>query len=615
THGSPPFRAFETFASAAVREIRPGVSVYDFGQNASMMPRLRARGPAGSVVRMIPAELLNDDGTVDRRSSTDSGSHNAKGSLWWQYTLSGDESGEAWFPKFFYQGARYLQVERHAAGADIAGGVSPAGEAAAPAADRRDSAQSKTPPPALPVVESLESVVVHSDSPASGDFECSNELFNRIRMLVRWAQASNLAHVFTDGPQREKLGWLEQYHLNGPALRYEWDVARLFEKCFADMAEAQTPRGLVTGIAPEYTVFSGGFRDSPEWGGAIVLAAWQHYLWTGNEQLLLRYYPNMQRYADYLGTRAKGCLLSHGLGDWFDIGPKRPGVAQLTPVALTATAAYYEITATLGRIATLLKRNTEARYYETEAARIADAFNKAFLDPRTGVYATGSQTAQAMPLVLGLVPPGRRAGVLAALVSDIENRGNAITAGDVGHRYVLRALANAGRSDVIYAMNNQSEKPGYGYQLARGATSLAETWDASPRKSQNHFMLGQITEWFYHDLAGIQPDPAGPGFSRVIIKPAAIAGIDRVRARVQTPPGPVSAEWSRENGRFVLKVSIPVGCVATVHLPAPEASVIRESDLPVAQARGARLLRRAKNEAVLEVLSGTYRFSAMAGSG
>ena len=37
-------------------------------------------------------------------------------------------------------------------------------------------------------------------------------------------QRSNLAHVVTDCPHRERLGWLEQYHLNGPSLRYETDL-------------------------------------------------------------------------------------------------------------------------------------------------------------------------------------------------------------------------------------------------------------------------------------------------------------------------------------------------------------------------------------------------------
>jgi alpha-L-rhamnosidase len=93
--------------------------------------------------------------------------------------------------------------------------------------------------------------------------------------------------------------------------------------------------------------------------------------------------------------------------------------------------------------------------------------------------------------------------VLDAIVRDVRNRGNALTAGDVGYRYLLRALADGGRSDVIFDINNQSDKPGYGYQLKKGATSLTEAWDAGRGSSQNHFMLGQIQEWFYHDLAGI----------------------------------------------------------------------------------------------------------------
>src|SRR6185369_4882500 len=108
-------------------------------------------------------------------------------------------------------------------------------------------------------------------------FECSSDLFNRIRKLVRWAQRSNMMTVLTDCPHREKLGWLEQYHLNGPAFRYEFDLGRLYAKTFTDMADAQTADGLIPNIAPEYTVFKGAFRDSPEWGATFILAAWQQY--------------------------------------------------------------------------------------------------------------------------------------------------------------------------------------------------------------------------------------------------------------------------------------------------------------------------------------------------
>ncbi len=145
-------------------------------------------------------------------------------------------------------------------------------------------------------------------------------------------------------------------------------------------------------------------------------------------------------------------------------------MAQLTPVPLTATAFYYADAAVLANVARVLGNADDAAKYEELARSIAEAFNHRFLDSTRDQYAQGSQCANSISLALGLIPPAHRAAVLNAVVEDVSRRGNALTAGDVGYRYLLRALAEGGRSDVIYAMNNQSERPGYGYQLKRGAT-------------------------------------------------------------------------------------------------------------------------------------------------
>jgi len=576
SHASPAFETFETFTPIATRELRPGVTVYDFGQNVSMMPHLRVRGAAGARVKMIPAELLKPDGFVDRASSAHGGVEAA-----WTYTLAGRPGGEDWFPRFFYHGSRYLQVER-----------------AAPATG------------GLPEIQSLESVVVHSDSPPAGEFVCSSPLFNRIRSLIRWAQRSNLAHVITDCPHRERLGWLEQYHLNGPSLRYETDLTRLYAKTFADMADAQRPNGLVPDIAPEYVIFDGGFVDSPEWGSAIVLAAWQHYVWTGDDRPLRDNYDAMKRYVAYLGSRAEGDIVSQGLGDWYDLGPNPPGYSQLTPIPLTATAIYCEDLATLAKIADRLGREEDALHFAEAAARVKTAFNRRFFDGTAGVYATGSQTAQALPLVLDLAPPEDRGRVLDALVSDVRAHGNGTTGGDVGYRYVLRALADGGRSDVIYDMNHQSERPGYGYQLERGATSLTEAWNADPRSSQNHFMLGQIIEWFYGDLAGLAPDPAFPGFARVRIRPQPVDEIDSARADHESPRGRVSVSWRKEGGAFLLDVELPPNTTAEVSIPAADRASVREGGKPAEQVAGVRFLRQEPGRVLLAVDSGRYSFVA-----
>lgn len=574
TSAAPPIRTFETLEPVGRTALNDRITVYDLGQNAALMPRIAVQGERGAAVKIVPAELLNKDGSVDRTSV-------GGGDAYWKYTLAGG-ARETWFPSFFYHGARYLQVER-----------SPAREGGE-----------------LPAVEAIAGVVVHSASAPAGTFESSSDLFNRVHTLVRWAQRSNMMSVLTDCPHRERLGWLEEYHLNGPSLRYEFDLAQLFTKGMADMADGQLENGLVPDIAPEYTVFKGGFRDSPEWGSAYVIVPWQQYEWTGDLEPLRRHYDGMKRYVAYLGARATNHIVSHGLGDWYDIGPKRPGPAQLTPVALTATAFYYYDARLLGQAASLLGRADDAKRYAELATRIRAAFNREFFDPAGRQYATGSQTANSIPLVMDLVEPQHRRAVLDAVVRDVRRRGNALTAGDVGYRYLLRALAEGGRSDVIFDMNHQSETPGYGYQLTMGATSLTEAWDADPRSSQNHFMLGQIMEWFYHDLAGIGGDPAGPGFKRIRIEPQPVGEVTWVNASVESIRGRIASHWTRAGGIFTLSVTVPPNTTATVFVPGKPADRVPEGGVSAVERAGVRYLRQEEDRTVYEVVSGQWVFQS-----
>lgn len=585
SHAAPPMRAFETLRPVGVRRLATGSLVFDLGQNASLMPRLTVRGARGARVKLIPAELAHPDGSIDRASINGVGTGGTGLSdSWWSYTLAG-RSEETWFPRFFYHGCRYLEAQ-----------LTPGEDGA------------------LPVIVALEGVVVHSASPAVGEFECSSELFNRIRPLIRWAQRSNLAHVITDCPHREKLGWLEQYHLNGPSLRYEWDLGRMYLKTFDDMADAQLANGLVPDIAPEYIQFSEGFRDSPEWGSAIILSAWQHFEWTGDDTPLRRHYGAMKRYLQHLANRSEGHIVSHGLGDWCDLGPGRPAFAQLTPVALTATAFYYLDTCVLAQIAAHLGEQADAAELAQCAEEIRAAFNAKFLDAAKGSYATGSQCANALPLAIGLVPPEQRAAVLDAIVQDVRGRGDALTAGDVGFRYLLRALAENGRSDVVYAMNSQSDKPGYGYQLKMGCTSLAESWFASREISHNHFMLGHIMEWFYRDLAGVGPEVSGPGFARVQLRPQPVAGVEWARASQASARGRVAIAWRVSAGKLIVDVELPPNATGVVTLPG-SAAAATESGRALAGRDDVRVTTATENAVTCEIGSGSYRFVVAAPAG
>ena len=580
---APPIRAIEVLPPVATAVLTANTTVYDLGQNASLMPKISVRGAAGSFLRIIPAELLKPDGTVDRASCTQDGVRPA----WWQYTLSG-AGHETYFPKFFYQGCRYLQVEFYAA--------TNGGE--------------------LPQIEKLAGVVVHSSAKPVGEFETSNPLFNRIYRLVRWAQRSNMMSLMTDCPHREKLGWLEETHLNGPSLRYNFDLGTLLQKTVNDMADAQLENGFVPNIAPEYFIASktnltDAFRNSPEWGGAFIMVPWQQYQFDGDAEPLRRHYENMKRYVAFLGGTAKDHIVTTGLGDWYDLGPKPPWGSQLTPPALTATAFYQHYNWILARTAELLGKQDEAKTFDELAEKIRAAFNQVFFNPVTRQYATGSQCANALAVVMNLVAPTNRAAVLDAIVADVRGRGNALTAGDVGYRYLLRALAENGRSDVIFDMNNQSEKPGYGYQLKMGATSLTEKWDASVGSfgSQNHFMLGQINEWFFHDLAGIASDPASAGFKKIVIHPAVAGDLTWVKGKYDSVRGQIMTEWKRTGKKFTLDLTIPPNTTATVFLPAQPADEIKEAGIPAEKSHGLKLLGRSNGSAVFEICSGKFNFT------
>ncbi|MEI7647908.1 MAG: family 78 glycoside hydrolase catalytic domain, partial [Actinomycetes bacterium] len=523
-----PLRTRQVFKPAKSWPNGESKTIYDFGQNAAMIPTLVTHGAAGSSIRVYTSELCQPDGPL----------HPIVGNSYVTYTLKGT-GNETFTPRFYYMGYRYARVELR----DATGGTSGA----------------------LPVLDSLTSTAVSSAAEQVGDFECSSDLFNRIRTLIQWAQRNNSVSIISDCPQREKLGWLEQYHLHGPSLRYEQNYAALYTKGLSDMADSQLPSGLVPNIAPEYIVFDPDLRDSPEWGSSCVLVPWQQYEFYGDTGLLARYYDVMKRYVDYLTSRSSGGIVDHGLGDWYDMGPGGLGAAQLTPKALTATAIYYADVMVLAKTAKLLGKTADAAAFTTLAGNIYKAFNAKFHDAATGGYATGSQTANAMPLVLGLVPELQRSKVVAALVNDVRTRGYTLTAGDVGHRFLLRALADAGRSDVIFDLHSKTDTPGYGYILNRGATSLTEGWDGS--ESQDHFMLGHLMEWFYHDLAGIQADPAVPGFEQIVIKPTVVGDVTWAKADYQSIHGLIRNHWALIGDQMTMDVTLPAGPSATVWLP------------------------------------------------
>ncbi|WP_294501718.1 glycoside hydrolase family 78 protein [uncultured Bacteroides sp.] len=529
------------------RTVDPSAFVLDMGQNLAGFPEITVRGKRGQKVTLIVAEALTDEGACNQRQT---GRQH-----YYEYTLKG-EGDETWHPRFSYYGYRYIQVE----GAVLKGQKNPG---------------------KLPVLKNIQSCFVYNSARKVSTFECSNPIFNAAHRLIEKAVRSNMQSVFTDCPHREKLGWLEQVHLNGPGLLYNYDLTAFAPQIMRNMADAQHANGAMPTTAPEYVVFEGpgmdAFAESPEWGGALVIFPYMYYETYGDDSLIKKYYQNMRRYVDYLSTRADRHILSFGLGDWYDYGDFRAGFSRNTPVPLVATAHYYMSVDYLIKAASIVGNDYDVRYYSSLAYDIMVAFNERFLNHDTAQYGTGSQCSNALPLFLRLTQSAGHQGiyemdhrlnrkVFMNLVKDVEAHGNRLTTGDVGNRYLIQTLANYGADELIYKMFNHEEAPGYGFQLKFGATTLTEQWDPRQGSSWNHFMMGQIDEWFFNSLAGIRPYVKN-GYQIVGIAPKPVGDLKYVKCSYDTPYGVIAVDWTHENGTFTLNLSVPVNTTAVVTLP------------------------------------------------
>jgi hypothetical protein len=525
-----PLKVMQEFKVQKITKSKTGKVIYDFGQNASGIILLKVKGNKGASIKIIPDELINSDGDVTQVSGGKPFEFN--------YILNGN-GVEEWLPRFTYYGFRYADVEI----------IEP------------KEADNKT--------EILEIKMLHTrnSSPVVGSFSCSDSLFNRIFDLINWGIKSNMASVATDCPHREKLGWLEQTYLIGPSMHYNFDIHTLYCKIVSDMIDSQLDNGLVPDIAPEYVPFTNGFRDSPEWGSASVIIPWQLYKWYGDKEVLKKAYPMMKSYVGYLQGKAQNNILDYGLGDWYDLGPKHPGVAQLTPKGVTATSIYYYDLKIVSKAAELLGYNDDNKKYSDLSETVRIAFLDKYYSAETGVCSTGSQTSYAMPLYTGIIPGEDKEKVFSNLIDSISENNYALTSGDIGYHFLVRVLSENGRSDILYKMNSRNDRPGYGFQLAKGATSLTESWAALPNMSNNHMMLGHLMEWFYNGLGGIYQEENSIAYNEIIIAPKPVGGISWVKCSFKSAKGLILSEWKLESEVFSLKIEVPEGASAKIILP------------------------------------------------
>ena len=543
----PPIKVVQTFKPVAIANPAEGVYVFDFGQAFTGWSQLKVEGPVGTEVKLKHGMAAYDDGSLDHRSSWNDEFPRHAARQTDTYILKG-EGAEIWEPRFTVHGFRYVEVTGY---------------------------------PGAPTLESLEGRHVRSAVDVVGEFTCSNDLLNKVHNMVHWTLASSLQGYPQDAADRsERVGWTgdeipEDYDLH-------FNLAAFWTKWIDDMQDAQLGDGQIPCIVPTHwrEGYPYVYDASPVWQGTYPLVCWQTYLDYDDQRIMIQNFEGMRRLVDYFTEkRATDHIIPDGIGDHME--PQPDGTTSPVPLhtapGLTSTAWYWLNTCIVAEAARLAGRDAEHRHYVALGEQILDAFTKKFFDAEKQQYMTSyddgepmtSQTANAVPLRLGMVPAEHVEGVVANIVQDImvTNNGH-LTTGFMGVDALAAALPQHGAAEAVYAFATRETFPSWGYMIARGATTVYESWDGNQEvdySSLNMKLHCGISKFFYQALAGIRR--TAPGYRKFIIKPCPVGDLTSVSARVRTVRGGIESAWSREDESFCLLAVVPPNSSALVSVP------------------------------------------------
>ena len=466
--------------------------------------------------------------------------------------------------------------------------------------------------PVAPKKEDAVAMLVESDLEPVGAFECSNELFNRISRVNQWTQRSlNLGGYFVDCPHRERLGYGDG-QVAAEGFMTSFGSYGFYRKWLMDWRIRQDADGSMPHVAP----FGKG-GGGPGWPGLLSAISWRHYLYYGDKRVLEENYDAIRRFVDNLESRSKdGVMRAYGgqwdfIGDW--VPPERgmdtsnwPG----RPAAEFFNNCYrIQQLEILKNIASVLGKKDEVERCDARIAAARTAVHEAFFDKAAGNYGIDEQAYYIMPLLAGVTPEAERPALLQKLEKNILEKNNGhLDTGMLGTYFMMEHLRTIGRNDLVFEMFNKTTCPSWGYMLEQGATTLWEQWNGF--WSHIHSCFTSPDNWFYQGLAGIQTDPAAPGFKNTIIKPAVVGDVTWVKSHHDSPYGKIVSNWKREGKKLMMDVTIPPNSTGTIFVPTKDAATVTESGKPFGEAEGVKFLRMENNAAVYAVGSGTYRFQA-----
>lgn len=416
--------------------------------------------------------------------------------------------------------------------------------------------------------ENLTAEFISSDVRENSVFECSDPLYNQINDIWRQSQKDNMhTGVASDCPHRERSPYTGDGQVSCVTVMHNFDAAAFYRKWIRDILDSQNPEsGYVPNSAPWQPSSGGGVP----WGAAINIMPWEFYLHYGDRRMIEECYPGMKSHLEWMcgWITPDGTMLSEAKtlrtpfnDKWLNLGDWAPAFSLPNKEAVH-TFFLWRCADYTSKAAIVLGKVDEAERFRILADETAAAYDRKFYDSETHSY--GDFGANVFALTMG-IPDEKRDLVVEALRQEIEDRHDShLDTGIFGTQYLFETLARYGLNDLACKVMSQKDFPSYGNWIEQGATTTWEQWNG--KDSHNHPMFGGGLTWFYRDLAGLRADPLVPAYKHMIVKPV-LSGLEHVSYTLETVYGTAATEISQKGGRHILKVTVPVSCTATVHLP------------------------------------------------
>ena len=494
-----PMRVVERLKPDSIYRSKSGGYVVDFGENLYGMCQIKVKGPKGTKVVIRSAFDIDSTSNLNMAPNRSALSTDI-------YTLKGN-GVEVWASRFRGQGARYAEITGWSG---------------------------------VLKKEDIQFLVVHSDLTKVGEFECSNELVNKIYANMLRSVQMQERGVPMDPDRDERQAWLSVSEKTSETEGYMYNVAAFYNNFLAETRSSQREDGCISEAG---SLWSWNTKD-PCWPAVITTTPWSCYYMYGDKRVLSENYSAMKKWVLYLQKNLDSDFIYRKgtYSDWVDAYSmdKKTSDNGGTSRNLLSTAYMYYDLKTVEKTANFLGKHEDASYFREAAKNVEKAFIKPFFDSIKYTYLSETQTSYVLPLAFGLVPSKYNQSVIDNLVNDIlvKNNGH-LTVGCPGLKWLMQILTSGGHTDVAYTILTQTTRPSWGYMVSKGGTSIWERWDRDTRdpgmNGQSQTILaGYLGAWMYQTLGGIAYDTKQPGFKNIIMHPEPVGDLRWVNASFES---------------------------------------------------------------------------------